>query len=232
MKNLYRLIVAAALAVLVLDASAQQFAVNPQPYSRTAGTAAGNPSRQELMSRVRRWVALTFERSDVIDMADERAGTIVLKWSAPLPQASRWLAAALSETCVIDVEDGGAFRLAVYSPRVTFATTEAADLYNELGVVNPEAEADRNFITGLGKRVYDGAAEWPVDSRLDDIVAAYLGQLDSTAQFRNERDRERGRATEEYRNAEHAWRIVHDVRRGIESYHSTLLQSLASFLSR
>lgn len=233
MKSIYRILFLILLvcACAPTDVSAQAFAVTHKPYMETSGTAAGSPSRAELMSRLRLWVALTFDRSDVIDMTDERTGTMVLKWSAPVPQASKWLTAAMSETCVIDVADGGAFRLRVYAPRVTFATTERADMLNELGMMNAEAEADRNLITGLGQRVYGGAAEWPVDERLDDIVNAYLEQLQATQQFRNDRDRERGRATDEYRAVEHAWRIVHDVRQGVQQYHATLVQSLATGLN-
>lgn len=220
---------AAVMLAAAAGAQAQSFVVDPQPVSEVSGKAEG-ATKAEMMSRLRRWVALTFERSDVIDMQDERAGTMVLKWSAPLPQASKWLTATLSETCVIDVSDDGRWRMQVYAPRVTWATTETADVYNELGMPNQEAEADKALVSGVGRRVYEGASEWPVDDRLDEIDAAYLAQLQATTQFRNDKDRERGRATDEYRSMEHAWRIFHDVRRGVEQYKATLVQSLARSL--
>lgn len=183
------------------------------------------------MARLRRWVALTFDRSDVIDMADDKRGTMVLKWSAPLPQSSKWLNAVLTETCVIDIRPNGRYRLQVFSPRISFGFTEAASLFDEMGLANPEAEADMRLVNGLAQRMYGGSLEWPVDEQLDQIVAAYLEQLNSTQQFRNERDRERGRATDEYRTAEHQWRILHDVRNGAESYNTSLVQSLSRALN-
>ena len=232
MNTFRKYIVAAALAAAcALGASAQGFAIDPQPIGSVSGEAAGSPSRQDMMSRLRRWVALTFDRSDVIDLADDAAGTIVLKWSAPLQQASQWLTASLSETCVIDVADGGRWRMQIYSPRISWAPTETAAMLDEMGLANSEAQADNQLIAGLAKRVYSGSMDWPVDEQLDTVVAAYLDQLNRTQQFRSDRDRERGRSTDEYRTAEHQWRILSDARRSADAYAATLVQSLARALA-
>jgi len=229
--NIIRTIaIAAVLCAAAPDAPAQGFAVNPQPVSSVTGTAADAPSKSELMSRLRRWVALTFEHSDVIDMTDAERGTVVLKWSAPLTQPSQWLTASLSETCVIDLRDGGHYRLQVYTPRISWTVTEASSMLDEMGITNEETMADTRLIAGLSQRVYGGSMDWTADEQLDNIVAAYLEQLNGTQQFRNERDRERGKATDEYRAAERQWRILNDVRRGAEAYNATLVQSLSRAL--
>lgn len=228
MNNVLKLLVAAVMAASACGtAAAQTFDVDPQPATTVTGTAAGAPSKDDMLSRVRRWVAITFAGSDVIDMTDPAAGTIVLKWSAPLAQPSQWLTATLSETCVIDLRDGGRWRMQVYSPRISWAITEAATMLDDMGLANPEAAADTRHVSGITQRVYAGSMDWPLDEQLDAVAAAYLEQLNSTQQFRNERDRERGRATDEYRTAERQWRIVNDVRRAAQSYSATLTQSLA-----
>lgn len=224
MKNF---VMAVMMAVCALGACAQGFVIDPLPVQTVSGTAAGNPSKQEMMSRLRRWVALTFEHSDVIDMADEGAGTMVLKWSAPVQQPSQWLVAALSETCVIDVADGGRWTLQIYAPRLVWGITDTAAMLEDAGLVSAEAQADTGLIRGVAKRVYADSMEWPVDEQLDTVVAAYLEQLNSRQQFRSERDRERGKASDEYRAAERQWRILSEARRSAELYNATLVQSLS-----
>lgn len=219
------------MAVCAMGAVAQGFVIDPEPVSSVSGTAAGNPSRQEMMSRLRRWVALTFEHSDVIDMVDEAAGTMVLKWSAPVQQPSQWLAAVLSETCVIDVADGGAWQLLIYAPRLSWGLTETAAMLEDAGLVGAEAQADTGLIRGIAKRVYGDSMDWPVDDQLDSVVAAYLEQLNSRQQFRTERDRERGKASDEYRAAERQWRILSEARRAAALYDATLIQSLSRALA-
>lgn len=211
-------------------AGAQGFAIGPQPVSEVTGSVS-DASKAELMSRVKRWVALTFDRSDVIDLADPAAGTVVLKWSVPLQQPSQWLAATLSETCVIDMRDDGKWRLQVYSPHISWTATEAASALDELGLTNSEAQADGRLIAGIAKQAFDGSMDWPVGERLDTVANTYLEYLNSIQQFRNDRDKERGRATDEYRSAERQWRIVNDPRRAAATYNATLAQSLATALA-
>ena len=231
--NIFRtLIIGAALMAGASGiASAQGFATDPRPASSYTGTVADSPSKNELMRRLRRWVALTFDRSDVIDLLDTESGTVVLKWTAPVQLSSQWLQASMSETCVIDLRDGGRWRMQVYAPHITFAASETAAMFDEYGAANEEATADTRLIAGLSQRVYGGSTEWPLDEQFDTVVAAYLEQLNGTQQFRNDRDRERGRSTDEYRAAERQWRILNDARRATETYSTSLLQSLSRALS-
>lgn len=229
-----KIVLAAGLmmaAAAAPEATAQAFDVDPQPATTVSGRAADAPGKGEMLSRIKRWVAIVFDDSKVIDMVDPDAGTIVLRWSAPLQQPSQWLAPRMSETCVIDVADDGRWSMEVYSPRIAWAMTEAAGMYDDLGVPNAEAEADSRLISSVSKTVYDGSTEWPIDERLDTVAAAYLEQLQATPQFRNDRDRERGRATDEYRAAERQWRILNEARRSAASYSATLTQSLARALA-
>ena len=75
-------------AIGVGAALAQGFAIGPQPVSEVTGSVS-DASKAELISRVKRWVALTFDRSDVIDLADPVAGTVVLKWGVRLQHPCR-----------------------------------------------------------------------------------------------------------------------------------------------
>ncbi|MDE6285430.1 MAG: hypothetical protein K2L99_00350, partial [Muribaculaceae bacterium] len=135
--------------------------------------------------------------------------------------------AALSETCVIDVADGGAWTLQIYAPRLSWGITDTAAMLEDAGLVSAEAQADAGLIRGLAKRVYSDSMDWPVDEQLDNVVGAYLEQLNSRQQFRSERDRERGKASDEYRAAERQWRILSEARRAVELYNATLVQSLS-----
>lgn len=230
--NIFRTLIFAAVVGLGAPvAVGQGFAVDARPVSSVTGTASDSPSKSELLRRLRRWVALTFDRSDVVDLLDADNCTVVLKWSAPLTQPSQWITASLGETCVIDMRDGGRWRLQVYAPRISWAVSETASMLDEMGMTNEEAAADTRLIGGLAQRVYGGSMDWPADETLDKVVAAYLEQLDGTQQFRNDRDRERGRATDEYRAAERQWHILNDVRRGAEQYNTSLVQSLSRALS-
>ncbi|MDE6271010.1 MAG: hypothetical protein K2M12_09195 [Muribaculaceae bacterium] len=226
-----KIMMAAIMAITVLSASAQGFPIAPQPESTVHGTAADSPSKQELLSRLRRWVALSFDRSDVVDLIDPEAGTVVLKWSAPLQQPSEWLAPALSETCVIDVRYGGAWRMQIYSPRISWSIPETVGMLDEMGLASGEATADSKLVAGLSQRVYSGNMSWPVDEKLDEVVAAYREQLQNTQQFRNDRDRERGRSTDEYRAAERQWRILSETKRSAAALDATLVQSLSRALA-
>ena len=217
-------------AIGVGAALAQGFAIGPQPVSEVTGSVS-DASKAELISRVKRWVALTFDRSDVIDLADPVAGTVVLKWSVPLQQPSEWLAPTHSETCVIDVRDDGKWRLQVFYPRIAWSPSEVATTLEELGAGSYAAEQDARFISDIAKKSFAGSMEWPVGEQLDSVAAGLLEQLSTIQQFRNDRDKERGRSTGEYRDAERRWRIVNDPRRAAATYNATLAQSLATALA-
>lgn len=225
-----------AITLLILAATgagaaaAQGFAISPRPLTQVSGSVSG-ADKAELLSRVKRWVALTFDRSDVIDLVDPDAGTIVLKWSVPLQQPSEWLAATLSETCLIDVRDDGTWRLQVYYPRIAWAPSEAAAAFEELGATNYEARDDARFIADIAKESFAGSMEWPVGEQLDSVAATHLQHLAGTQQFRSDRDKERGRATSDYRAAERRWRIINEPRRAAATYNTTLAQSLAAALT-
>ncbi|MDE6137282.1 MAG: hypothetical protein K2F97_07400, partial [Muribaculaceae bacterium] len=156
---------------------------------------------------------------------------IVLKWSVPVSQPSEWLTPTLGETCVIDIRDDGTWRLRVYYPRIAWAPSEAAVAFDELGAPNYEAREDTRFISDIAKASFSGSMEWPVGEQLDSVAATHLRQLAAVQQFRSDRDKERGRATADYRAAERRWHIINEPRRAAATYHATLAQSLAAALA-
>ena len=106
-----------------------------------------------------------------------------------------------------------------------------ATTLEELGAGSYAAEQDARFISDIAKKSFAGSMEWPVGEQLDSVAAGLLEQLSTIQQFRNDRDKERGRSTGEYRDAERRGRIVNDPRRAAATYNATLAQSLATALA-
>lgn len=187
-------------------------------------------SKNDQWHNLRRWVSLTFDHSNVIDMEDAERGTMIIKWSCPVAMSSEYVGAAVAMTYVIDVRDGK-YRLQRLNPRVIyqFSRPDTADYFD--GTVSPAAAADIKLITDLSRQYFDGSLEWPVNDRYEDIAAAYLAQTSAVPQYRSDRDREKGRISDEWKRAERNWSIIGKPYTTLRQLDASMLASLAKALS-
>lgn len=187
-------------------------------------------SKNDQWHNLRRWVSLTFDRSNVIDMEDAERGTMIIKWSCPVAMSSDYVSAAVSMTYVIDVRDGK-YRLQRLNPRITYqlARPDAAEFFD--GSMSASATADIKLISDLSRQYFDSSLEWPVNDRYEDIAAAYLAQTSAIPQYRNDRDREKGRISDEWKRAERDWSIIGKPYTTLRQLDASMLASLAKALS-
>lgn len=187
-------------------------------------------SKNDQWHNLRRWVSLTFDRSNVIDMEDAERGTMIIKWSCPVVMPSDFVAASVSMTYVIDVRDGK-YRLQRLNPRVSYQIIrpDAAEYYDS--ALSSTAAADIKLINDISRHFYDGSSEWPVNEQYDEIAAAYLNEAGSIDQYRNDRDRERGKINDDWRRAQRNWAIVSKPLTTIKQLDASMTASLAKALS-
>lgn len=183
-------------------------------------------SKDDMWHNLRRWVSLTFDRSDVIDMEDAGRGTMIVKWACPVKAASEFIDPVVSATYQIDVREGR-YRVRCLAPKISFRIVRPVG-FDEYTPLN---SADINLITGLAQRFYGGSLDWPVDETYDNILNAYVEYLDGTPKYRSDRDREKGKVSDEWKTAEHNWKVLHDVREGLDNLNASMLESLNKSLT-
>ena len=112
------ILLAALFAALPFAATAQT--------DLTVETVRESPlSKDDMWHNLRRWVSLTFDRSDVIDMEDADRGTMIVKWACPVKVASEFIDPVVSATYQIDVRDGK-YRVRCLAPKVSFRIVRPA----------------------------------------------------------------------------------------------------------
>lgn len=207
--------------------SAQTAESQPMPEIQTGRT---DLSKADQWHNLRKWVSLTFDRSNVIDMEDAERGTMVIKWSCPVAMPSDFVTANVMMTYVIDVRDGK-YRLERINPRVSyqFSRPDAGDYFDT--AISTTAAADMKIINDLARRFYEGSFEWLVNEQYEQIAAAYLEEAGGVAQYRNDREREKGKINDDWRRAQRNWTLVNKPLATLKQLDATMIASLAKALS-
>lgn len=214
MKTRLIILMTALFAAMPLAAASEQ--------DQSVETIRESPlSKDDMWHNLRRWVSLTFDRSDVIDMEDAGRGTMIVKWACPVKIASEFIDPVVSATYQIDVREGK-YRVRCLAPKISFRIVRPSGFDD----YTPLNSADINLITGLAQRFYGGSLDWPVDETYDDILNAYVEYLDATPKYRSDRDREKGKPSDEWKTAEHNWKVLHDAKAGLDSLNASMLESL------
>ncbi len=214
MKTRLIILMTALFAAMPLAAASEQ--------DQSVETIRESPlSKDDMWHNLRRWVSLTFDRSDVIDIEDAGRGTMIVKWACPVKIASEFIDPVVSATYQIDVREGK-YRVRCLAPKISFRIVRPSGFDD----YTPLNSADINLITGLAQRFYGGSLDWPVDETYDNILNAYVEYLDATPKYRSDRDREKGKPSDEWKTAEHNWKVLHDAKAGLDSLNASMLESL------
>ncbi len=186
-------------------------------------------SRKDQWHNLKRWVSMTFDRSNVIDMEDAERGTMIIKWSCPVQLPSDFVSAIVQQTYVIDVRDGK-YRLQKVNPRVSYQFSRP-DLYEDYDASRANMAAnDIKIINSAAKRLFDSTYDWPVNDQYEQLAADYLSIASGTPQYRNDRDRERGKVNEDWIRAEHNWKLVAKPLLTLRQLDATMTASLDNAL--
>lgn len=193
-------------------------------------TGSSELSKKELWYNLRKWVSLTFDSSDVIDMEDPDHGTMIIKWSCGVKQTSEFINSSVSGILQIDVRDGK-YRIRSINPRVAlqFKKPSSVEMLNDESI--SIANDDIRLISSIANKFYDGQLEWDINDDYRKIVAAYLEHASDIRQYKSERDRERNRVNKEWISAQRDWSILNDVLKGYETLNKTMTGSLSQALS-
>ncbi len=220
-----RLSLQALLACLfLLPLSFSSKAQDATPASETL-ISSTTLSKQDQWHNLRRWVALTFDNSNVIDMEDPERGTMVIKWSCPIKLDSECIGATAVSIYVIDVRDGK-YRLQRINPRISFQFSRP-DIYEEYDQARSERiTADFRLINGVASRMFEGSFEWPANERYDEVIDAYRETLANTGQYRTERDRDRGKISDEWKKAERNWQLIRTPLTTLRQLDAAMVKSL------
>lgn len=195
----------------------------------TETIAATELSQKEQWHNLKRWVALTFDKSDVIDMEDAERGTMVIKWSYPVKFDSDFISAAVTATYLVDVRDGK-YRLKKISPRVSFQFMRSPimDEYDNDKII--QANADIRLLNGLASQFFGGSFDWPIDSTYDEIASAYLEYAEKIDKYKSDRDRDRNKVSDEWARAERNWSMLNTIKRTYREIDASMSSSLDTAL--
>ena len=210
------------LAALAFDSSAQL----PSTESLSESIVINTPlSKDDQWHNLKKWVSLTFDNSSVIDMQDEQRGTMIIKWSCPVKLESDFVNANVISTYVIDVRDGK-YRLQRINPRISFYFNRS-DIYDTLDPERAEqGTSDIRLINGIASRVYDGSFEWTADARYDELVDGTRELLGTTPQYKSDRDKDRGKISDEWKRAERNWKLLRSPLVTLKKIDASMVESL------
>lgn len=226
--NRYVILTTLVLAVFICSsiAAAQSAELSQSGETITSSTTL---SKEDQWHNLKRWVALTFDNSSVIDMEDPERGTMVIKWSCPIKLNTDYVTATGISTYVIDVRDGK-YRLQRINPRIAFQFVRP-DIYDEFDAGRAEqATSDIRLINGIATRMYGGSLDWPTDEKYDEVIDAYRQLLATVPQYRNDRDKERGKLNDEWKKAEHNWQLIRLPLNTFRQLDASMLHSLDNAL--
>lgn len=228
--KLTRLIIALISAMTLSPyATAQSRATTLPDAIETLQIGLTDLTQKEQWHNLRRWVSLTFDRSNVIDMEDADRGTMIIKWSCPVQVPSDFINASVHMTYVIDVRDGK-YRIERLNPRVSYQINRP-DIYDNLDADRAaSASSDIQLINAIARKSFDGLYEWPVDEKYEQIVTDFLTTASSVPQYRNDRDRERGKINDDWRKAEHYWKLISKPLLTLRQLDNTMTASLMEAL--
>lgn len=219
-----------ALLIAFVSSTALCRAITPAATELRTESIAHTPlSKNDQWHNLKKWVALTFDNSSVIDMEDPERGTMVIKWSCPVAMPSDFVGATAVMTYVIDVRDGK-YRVQRLNPRIVYQLSRP-DIYDDFDVDRAnQATADIKLINNVTRQIFDGSFEWPVDEKYAELAQAYADEAASIPQYRNDRDREKGKINDDWRRAERNWRMINKPRLTLLQLDASMSSSLDSAL--
>ena len=74
--------------------------------------------------------------------------------------------------------------------------------------------------------MFEGSFEWPANERYDEVIDAYRETLANTGQYRTERDRDRGKISDEWKKAERNWQLIRTPLTTLRQLDAAMVKSL------
>lgn len=183
-------------------------------------------SREQQWRNLKLWVSMTFDKSDVIDMEDSASGTMVIKWAYPVNLKSESVRASAFMTYVVDVKDGK-YRIQRLNPHILFEPL----FDSNVGAIFENNVGDLNLVKGFANAVFAGSYDWPANENYDLVIDNCREKLASIPQYRNERDRERGKIDSDWSKAERSWQLVRTPLVTLKQLDASMSKSLEYMLN-
>ena len=187
-------------------------------------------SKSKLFSELRRWAALTFESSDMVDLADPEIGTMVIKWNIPVKQPSQYITMTLTGMYVIDVRDGK-YRFRTMRPKLYIEPIQVIDdTFSPAEIAR--AQSDISFAATVAQNYFNGSREWPMGADFRKLNADITEELSQIPQYKNDKDREKAKTSPEWLEAERRWRMVNNPLKTYDSLNASMSSSLKNAMNR
>lgn len=180
-------------------------------------------TKKDMWINLKKWVSSNFNSYEhVVDLEDEEAGVISVKWKNRVGlNSSKYIKMLVSSTLNVDVKDNKyRYTLAdaqiVIEPNVGH-TSEMS--INELA----EGISDLEFFEQFCTQHYNGSTKIQMDNKFANILKEYKQKVESTPKYKNEKKK---KISKEWKKLAREYKILSEINNSYNNINELLISSL------
>lgn len=180
-------------------------------------------TKKDMWINLKKWVSSTFNSYEhVVDLEDEEAGVISVKWKNRVGlNSSKYIKILASSTIKVDVKENK-YRYTLSDAQVVIEpnigrTSEMS--YNDL----KEGISDLEFIEYFCTEYYNESAKIQMDDRFVNILKEYNEKVESTPKYKNEK---KNKISKEWEKISKEYNILSEINNTYNSVSELIISSL------
>lgn len=180
-------------------------------------------TKKDMWINLKKWVSSNFNSYEhVVDLEDEEAGVISVKWKNRVGlNSSKYIKILASSTITVDVKDNK-YRYTLSDEQVEIEpnvgrTSEMS--YSEL----EESISDLEFVEQFCAEYYSESANIQMDDKFVTILKEYKEKVESTPKYKNEKKK---KISKEWEKINKEYNILYDINNTYNSINELIISSL------
>ena len=180
-------------------------------------------TKKEMWINLKKWISSNFNSYEhVVDLEDEEAGIISVKWKNRVGlNSSKYIKVLASSTIKVDVKDNK-YRYTLSDAQIVIEpnigrTSEMS--YNEL----KESINDLEFVEQFCTQYYNESAKIQMDDKFVNILKEYKEQVESTPKYKNEKKK---KISKEWEKINKEYNILSEINNTYSSINEIIISSL------
>lgn len=180
-------------------------------------------TKKDMWINLKKWVASNFNSYEhVVDLEDEDAGVISVKWKNRVGlNSSKYIKILMSSTINVDVKDNK-YRYTLSDTQVVIEPNigRTSDMsYSEL----EESINDLEFVEQFCTKYYNESAKIQMDDKFTSILKEYREKVESTPKYKNEKKK---KISKEWEKINKEYNILSEINNTYNSINELIISSL------
>lgn len=180
-------------------------------------------TKKDMWINLKKWVSSNFNSYEhVVDLEDEEAGVISVKWKNRVGlNSSKYIKILISSTIKIDIKDNK-YRYTLSDEQVVIEPNigHASDMsYSELN----ESISDLEFVEQFCTEYYNESAKIQIDDKFTSILKEYKEKVESTPKYKNEKKK---KISKEWEKINKEYNILSEINNTYNGINELIISSL------